>query len=358
VIGSLVRLFAILIALALCAGAALVVYTSLDRGLSLTGLAPSNWDAPVSEQPERVVFTVQGGQPASAVGDALQARGLIRSAWIFRWEVESQGLGNKLEAGDYELSPSMSTREIVAVLARGAVKRGTTMTNLEGWRADQVAKRLEELNLARADQILQLVRSPRDHGLSPPDSTSRTLEGYLFPETYEFDAKATPEQIVETMVRQFDRRFDQQLRAQAAGRGLSVSQAVVLASIIEREAQNPAERPLISAVYHNRLAQGMKLEADPTVQYAVADADLGQAARYGFWKPELSVQELKIESPYNTYQRTGLPPAPICSPGLAALEAAVAPADVPYLFFVARGDGSHAFAVTLSEHNANISRFR
>jgi UPF0755 protein len=358
VIGALFRLLAMMLALTLCAGVALVVYTALGEGLSFSRFSPSQFGAPVGSTPERVVFTVRTGQSASEVGEELQRRGLIRSSLAFRWEVESRGLGSKLEAGDYELSSSMSTGEIVAVLAKGAVHHGTAITLVEGWRAEQVARHAEELKLARAEDVMRVVRSPAEFGLAPPDPVATTLEGYLFPETYEFDPQTAPHLIVERLLRQFESRFPEDVRRRAAERGLTLHQVVTIASIVEREAVDPAERPLVAAVYYNRLAAGMRLDADPTVQYAVASLDPAQAIHYGFWKRDLSMQDLQLNSPFNTYRVTGLPPGPICSPGLASLQAAVAPANVGYLFFVARGDGSHAFADTLAEHNANVSRYR
>lgn len=357
-IGALVRLSAIGFALALCVGVALFVYAALGDGFSQGRSVVGGWGEPASSTPRRETYTIQAGQSAAAIGEELQQRGLIRSSLAFRWEIDSRGLGSKLEAGDYELSPSLSNAEIVAVLARGPIIRGIGLTVPEGWRAEQVARRMEEVGLGKAEDVLRLVRTPREHGLAPPDPTATTLEGYLFPETYEFDPKANPNQAVETLVNQFERRFGESFRRQAAGRGLSLHQAVTLASIIEREAQQAPERAVISSVYHNRLAAGMRLDADPTVQYAVANLDLGKAGGYGFWKRDLTLEDLKVNSPYNTYQLTGLPPGPICSPGLASLQAAVAPADTGYLFFVARDDGSHAFATTLAEHNQNVQKVR
>jgi UPF0755 protein len=355
---TLVRLSFMFVAVVACAAAAVVAYAALGNALALGRVMPVDWGSPVSDTSQRETFTVQPGQSATAVAEELQRRGLIRSSLVFRWEIQSRGLGSKLEAGDYELSPGMSTKEIVTVLARGAVAPGTTLTVLEGWRAHQIAQRAEQLGLAEAEVLLRLVQSPREHGLNPPDPAAQTLEGYLFPDTYQFDPKVTPNEIVVAMLRQFDRRFDADLRRQAAARGLTVSQAVTLASIIEREAAQPSERPLIASVFHNRLAAGMNLDADPTVQYAAAGRDLRAAASYGFWKRDLTVDDLKIESAYNTYRVDGLPPGPICSPGLDSLQAAVVPAETRFLYFVARGDGSHAFAETSHEHQANVQRFR
>jgi UPF0755 protein len=358
VIRALLRLFAILLAVALCVGVALLVYFALGQGPSIARLIPTGLDDPVSANPSRETFTIRPGQSAAEIGEELQRRHLIRSALAFRFEIESRGVGNKLGAGDYDLSPSMSTAEIVAVLARGAVAHGKGFTVIEGWRAEQIARRADELQVGRGEEILRLVQQPRENGLAPPDASATSLEGYLFPETYEFDPKATSRDIVEAMLRQFNRRVDEPLRAQVAARGLTLAQIVTLASIVEREAALPAERPLVASVYANRLAANMMLQADPTVQYAVANRDIQAAQEFAFWKRDLTQQDLKLRSPYNTYQVTGLPPGPIANPGLDALRAAAAPADSKYFYFVARGDGSHAFAETLQEHVANVQRFR
>jgi UPF0755 protein len=356
-IGALFRLLAMGAMLAICAGVALVVYSALGNASLLGSWLPTDWAGPVSGSPQRVTFTVEPGQSAGAVGEELERRGLIRSPLIFRWEVESRGIGNKLEAGEYELSPSMSTAEIVAVLARGASRRGASLTVLEGWRVDQLALRMEELGMASAEDVMRRAHAPRDFGLIPPDPSARSLEGYLFPDTYEVDPKSDPNQLLEKMLAQFERRFGEQLRRKAESRGLSMHQAVVLASIVERETAISSERPLVASVYLNRLAMGMKLQADPTVQYALASLDLQRARSGGFWKKELTLDDLQVDSAFNTYQNTGLPPAPICNPGLDSLTAVVEPAQTRYLYFVARGDGSHVFAETSEEHLANVRRY-
>jgi UPF0755 protein len=355
---AIARLVAILISLVVCLGAGVFVYVSLGNVPPLGQLLPTDWDRPMSDTHQREAFQVKSGQSATAIGEELERRGLIRSSLAFRWEVQSKGVGAHLGAGDYELSPSMSTREIVAVLARGAASAGTRVTILEGWRADQVALRIEQFGLGQAELLLRIVRAPREHGLTPPDTGATTLEGYLFPETYEFEPGSRPDQILQAMIGQFNRRFDEALRGQAAGRGLTLGQAVTLASIIEREAAEPSERPIVASVFHNRLSVGMKLDADPTVQYAVDGLNLRAAATYGFWKRELTLDDLQVDSPYNTYRLAGLPPGPICSPGLDSLKAAVSPAQTRYLYFVARGDGTHAFAETEQEHQVNVQRYR
>jgi UPF0755 protein len=289
VIGTFLRLVLLLGALAICLVAAVVVYSLLGNLPSVGRLVPTEGlGAPVSDSATRTSFTIAPGRSASEVGEELQRAGLIRSALAFKWEVESRGLGSKLEAGDYELSPSMPVSEIVSVLARGAIARGNQFTVVEGWRAEQIAQRLEEGGLLKADEFLAVVRSPREAGLTPPDPDAKTLEGFLFPDTYEVDPKATPAEIASTMLRQFERRYGAELRQAAARRGLTLLQAVTLASIVEREAAHPEERPVISSVYSNRLQAGMRLEADPTVQYAVASPHPGEGGQAAHWKRALN----------------------------------------------------------------------
>jgi len=317
-------------------------------------------DTAVSDDPRKVTFTVKPGQSAIQVGEELHQLGLIRSPLTFRTIVESRGVGAKIESGDYELSPSMTTGEVVAVLSKGASRSGIIVTIPEGWRAEQAAQKVEATGIGRADDVLGLIRAGAHAGLPltepPPPGTS--LEGYLFPETYEVAKGATPRTLIEMMTRQFDKAVSPRLRQQAAGRGLTLHQAVTLASIVEREAAIPAEQPIIASVYLNRLKQNMPLQADPTVQFAVANANLAEAVGFGYWKRELSGTDLRSLSPYNTYVQRGLPPGPICSPGLSALEAVANPAETEFLFFVAKGDGTHVFAKTDTEHAANVNRYQ
>jgi UPF0755 protein len=305
------------------------------------------------------VFTVAPGSSAADIGGQLQQRGLIRSALVFRIAADQAGVGSNLVAGDYELSRSMSMNEIIEVLARGQVKRGLVATIPEGWRTEQIADRLASTGFTTRDEFLRAVATPS----SVPslellgDPRPSTLEGYLFPETYEVPQKVPGPQAADLMIRMFNQRVGQQLRSNTE-LNLSPHQLLTVASIVEREAQQPAERPLIASVYLNRLARQLPLQADPTVQYAVATRDGSAAAAYGYWKRELTDADLQLESPYNTYLHVGLPPAPICNPGEASIRAVLQPAQTDYLYFVARQDGSgtHAFARTLEEHLANIAQ--
>ena len=182
------------------------------------------------------------------------------------------------------------------------------------------------------------------------DPEAATLEGYLFPETYPLSRHAGAPELIAAMVARFEHVFDADLRAPAAAAKMSPREVVTLASLIELETAQPAERPLVAAVFRNRLRLGMPLQCDPTVVYALMQA--------GRWRGTIRKVDLDIKSPYNTYRVPGLPPGPIASPGRASLEAALHPADVSYLYFVSRNDGTHAFATTLAEHNRNVALYQ
>jgi peptidoglycan lytic transglycosylase G len=188
----------------------------------------------------------------------------------------------------------------------------------------------------------------------PPGAT---LEGYLFPDTYFFTVKATPHDIVDRLLVTFNEKFPPELQQQAMAQGLTLHQVVTLAAIVEREAVAPAERPIIASVYLNRIKEGMLLQADPTTQYAIAVTP-ESVEKYGWWKRDLTEDDLKARSPYNTYVVPGLPPGPIASPGAASLRAVAQPAQTDYLYFVAKPDGTHAFARTLDEHNRNVNQYQ
>ncbi|HOU25149.1 MAG TPA: endolytic transglycosylase MltG, partial [Anaerolineae bacterium] len=177
--------------------------------------------------------------------------------------------------------------------------------------------------------------------------------GFLFPDTYQFAVTASATQIIDAMLQNFDRRVTIEMRQQALDEGLNLYQALTLASIVEREAVLAEERPIIASVYLNRLRKGIYLESDPTVQYGK-----GYDAATGRWWPHISMGELRtVDSPYNTYIHPGLPPGPICSPGLASIQAVLQPAKTNYLFFLAKGDGSHVFAETFEEHLQNQAKY-
>jgi UPF0755 protein len=330
-----------------------------SQGLGATLTAMADPLAPVNpDDATKQTVSVHSGATAADIGADLQQRGLVRSALAFRFAVDQSGVGGSLAAGDYELSASMSTNEIIQVLARGQVKRGLVATIPEGWRVEQIADRLEATGFSSRDEFLRAASAPTTvpgfELLGNPGPS--TLEGYLFPETYEVTQRVAGTRAAELMLQMFTRRLGDQLRSGSTR--LSTHQVLTLASIVEREARVPSERATIASVFLNRLEEDLPLQADPTVQYALASRDGSKAVAYNYWKTELAASDLQIESPFNTYVHAGLPPAPICNPSEASVRAVLQPAETDFLYFVATtdGSGSHLFARTLAEHNQNVAR--
>jgi peptidoglycan lytic transglycosylase G len=295
---------------------------------------------------EQFVQIPQGGGPAS-IARRLSDAGVIRDRLVFRLELARSGAGRRLQAGEYRFDRPMTVREVVAKIARGEVYL-VPITFREGL----TIKQMSELFAAKGfGAAADFVSAASDASLVRSfDSAAQDLEGYLFPDTYALPRHATATQLVARMVGGFEKVLTPDLRARAAARGLDVRQLVTLASIVEKETGKSEERPLVAAVYSNRLKTGMGLQCDPTVIFA-----LEKAGRYN---GNLTREDLHFDSPYNTYRYAGLPPGPIASPGRASLEAAANPADAPYVYFVSRNDGTHAFASTLAEHNHNVFEFQ
>jgi UPF0755 protein len=241
----------------------------------------------------------------------------------------------------------MSARQVADKIARGDVYV-RPITFPEGLTIRQMAALYEAKGFGPAREFAD---AAKDRALiSALDPDARDLEGYLFPDTYALPRKATAAQLVQRMVAAFMKALTPDLLDKADARGLTIRQLVTLASIVEKETGNKEERPLVAAVYANRLKIGMPLQCDPTVIYA-----LDRAGRYD---GNLTRENMQFDSPYNTYRYPGLPPGPIASPGRASLAAAASPADAAYLYFVSRNDGTHAFAATLEEHNRNVQQYQ
>jgi UPF0755 protein len=312
-------------------------------------------DEPAGSDTQARRFTVRKGETAAQIAERLQEDGLVTSALAFRLRARSEGLDVNFQAGDYDLAPSMRPSEIMEALQHGRLA-GSALTIPEGWRLAQIADQVEAARPGSRADFLQLALGGRGDlpflADRPPGSS---LEGYLFPDTYQLDADTSMQTLLDAMLRNFQQKVGPEHIARARAKGLSVHQLVTLASIVEREARVPGERTLIAAVYLNRLRQSMPLQADPTVQYALHPSN-ASAGEDGYWKSALTALDLRVESPYNTYQRRGLPPGPICSPGLGSIDAVLDAGPSDLLYFVARPDGSHLFAATLAEHNANVAR--
>jgi UPF0755 protein len=303
--------------------------------------------APVDEdgvQARLVAFEVEPGDSLTRVVQSLEAKGLIRNAKVARWFAEAEDLSSQIKVGEYELSAAQSAKQILETLAQGRVRTHAVVIP-EGQRASEIADRLAAAGLADREAFLEVVFDPKAPIRLGVEGSS--LEGYLYPDTYRFSRGLPPERIAESMVQEFLRVY-RDLGPATGENPLSMRELVTLASIVEKETGAAEERPLIAAVFLNRLKRGMRLETDPTVIYGIENFD-GNLRRV----------HLKDDSnPYNTYQIRGLPPGPIASPGRGALQAVLEPADSPYLYFVSRNDGTHVFSKTYVEHKAAVDRFQ
>ena len=294
-------------------------------------------------------FTVEPGQGVSQILANLEREGLIADAKLARSYLIYVLKDPKLQAGQYRFTGPLSTPEVLARLIKGQVVTAS-VTVIEGRTLAETAEILADAGFGSESKLLAQLRSPEL--IADLDPEAQDLEGYLFPETYSFAKGADERQVVETLVRTFRNRYEREVLPLLERRQdtRTLRQVVTLASIVEKEAQKAFERPLIAAVYRNRLDHGIGLQADPTVIYALK--------RLGKWNGNLRRDDLRLDSPYNTYRYAGLPPGPIASPGLASLKAAAEPADVSYIYFVSRNDGTHAFAETLQEHNENVEQWQ
>lgn len=301
---------------------------------------------PVSALPgNSVTVTVKPGMTASEIGTLLYQQGLIKNVTLFRGILHAKGLQNSLQAGEYSLSSAMNIQTIIGMLAKGEVAY-REITIPEGLTIDEIAKLLEEKNLAVAAAFSAAAKDylPYDY-IQPSPIANYKPEGFLFPDTYRIPRGMKEKDLLQTMTFQFDSLFTPVMRVRAQEMGLSVKDMVILASLIEKEARYADERPIIARVFMNRLKAGMPLQSCATIQYIL-----------GYPKPELTIKDTEIPSPYNTYQNMGLPPGPIANPGMASIQAALFPADTDYLYFVADKTGKHHFSKTYDEHLANIEK--
>ena len=269
--------------------------------------------------------TVKEGAGAIQAAQVLKREGVIISATWFRLLVKLTGTGKKIMPGDYSLRRGMSSEEALWRLVHNNYASHIKVNIPEGWRAEQIAERLEANSVTRADQFMALVNQ-------------EGLEGRLFPSTYYFKKNTPAPEAVNLLKSEFNRQI-MPLFSKGFPPGLDEKKVLILASIVEREAVDAAERPLIAAVYINRYRKKMALEADPTVQYAL-----------GYWKKRLTLADLRVKSPYNTYAVSGLPPGPICNPGYESVAAVLAPAEIDALYFVADRKGKHIFNANFDEH--------
>jgi UPF0755 protein len=288
---------------------------------------------------------IEPGSDGGSILLQLEREGVIADARLARLYLRYAAEGSSLKAGEYRFREPLSTTQVIAKLARGEVATHP-VTLIEGLTLPESAAALAAAGQGDLDIFLREMRDPARIAELDPEATD--LEGYLFPDTYRFAGGTSERAIVDELVGTFRRRYRDRLAN--LGAAAELRRLVTLASVVEKEAQLDDERPVIAGVYSHRLRRRMPLQADPTVIYALILLDR--------WDGNLRRPDLRVDSPYNTYRYPGLPPGPICSPGLASLEAAAEPADTPYLYFVSRNDGSHVFAATLAEHNRNVERWQ
>lgn len=302
-----------------------------------------------SSASQEVVFEVEPGKSFNAVAAELEQKGLIRNAQFFSFYARLVGDRSKLKVGEYLFRTDMKPREVLDTLISGkSVARSFTVS--EGLSTYEIADVFQKQGFGTAEEFLRLTRDPElIKSLLGPTEKATSLEGYLFPETYMLTKFTDTRTLVSNMVRRFLHVYDEVTAAKQSS--MNRTETVTLASIIEKETGAPEERPIISSVFHNRLAKGMRLQTDPTVIY-------GKALHLGKIVINITKADLMTPTPYNTYTINGMPPGPIANPGREALMAAIDPAKTEYLFFVSQNDGRHVFTSTYQDHVQAVQKFQ
>lgn len=301
-------------------------------------------DLPVQQIEIHHVVEVPEGASFKEVANLLAQKGLIMSPFWFRLLGKFQDAERKIKPGEYDLHTAMRPAEILSTLVAGRVVQYSVMVP-EGITVRQIAKLLADTGIAKEADVSRLVADSAfitALGIDAP-----TLEGYLFPDTYYFPRRAKAEDVVKAMVSRLRQVFTPEMHAQSAGLRMTEIQVLTLASIIEKETGQDAERPLISAVFHNRLRKGLPLQSDPTVIYGIPN-----------FNGNLTRTDLARPTPFNTYINPNLPPGPIANPGVKSIQAALNPAPVNYLYFVSKNDGTHQFSATIQEHNRAVEKYQ
>jgi UPF0755 protein len=328
--------------------ALVVLVAACATGAAGTYLMYSRMHAPFrGYSGSELLVDIPPGEGTRAIGERLTSAGVVPDALTFRLALKVSGNARALKAGEYRFDHPMSMLEVIDKIARGDVHL-LSVTFPEGLTIGEMAAIFEARGFGPASAFISAAKDAS--AIQALDPAAIDLEGYLFPDTYALPRQTPASRAVRAMVERFQEVLTPQIRAAAEARGLTVRQLVTLASIVEKETARGDERPLVAAVYANRLKIGMGLQSDPTVIYALE--------RGGTFAGNLRRDDLRVDSPYNTYRYPGLPPGPIAAPGKASLEAAADPAEVDYLYFVSRNDGSHEFGRTLDEHNRNVQKYQ
>ena len=301
--------------------------------------------SPLSSEPSQVVIEVKKGGGLNNISSLLHQKGLIKDPQTFKLLALIKGVVFNLKAGEYRLSPAMTQVEILNKITRGLVIQHS-ITIPEGYNIYEIADLLQKNNITKKDTFIASVFDPKI--INELGFNTNSLEGYLFPETYFFEKNVSDYHILKKMVATFKKKImTHEIMAAVKESKLSFHKIVILASVIEKETGKEEERPLVSAVFHNRLRKKMLLQSDPTVIYSIRNFD-----------GNLRKKDLQIDSPYNTYRYAGLPPGPIANPGLSSIKTALHPAKVDYLYFVSKKNGEHKFSSTLKEHNRAVLKYQ
>lgn len=299
---------------------------------------------PISKEKKTRTIEIEKGASFRMIATELERQGIIRSAESFSLAARILNAYKAVKAGEYEFSTDLSQMEVLQMLVKGRVKKHM-ITVPEGYNIRDIGALLEREGLVKKADFIERAY---DKGIAASLGVQGpTLEGYLFPDTYSFTKGLTPDEIIEKMTGRFKEVFFRDFEGQAHDKGLSMKWVITLASIIEKETGAPEERGLISAVFHNRLKKGIRLQSDPTVIYDIEAFD-----------GNLKKRHLTAKTPYNTYVKYGLPPGPIASPGRDSIRAAIMPAEGDYIYFVSKNDGTHYFSKTLKEHNIAVQRYQ
>ena len=320
------------------------LFFCLLLGLFSYALSPA---APVSEEQEDVYVTVRAGMSADDVAEMLERRGVIHSRFKFWLAAKMNGADDAFKVGTYALRTNMEPRDVLQVLVEGQTVQ-VRFTIPEGFTVEDIAKRLDAKGIARKDDFLKAAKhyAPYDY-IEKSDKARYYAEGFLFPDTYEVDGDITVDGILAMMAHDFDQRLTRKMRERAKEENLSIYELIILASLVEKEARYEEDRALIAQVFLKRLAIGMPLQSDATLQYLL-DAP----------KEDVTLKDTEMGSPYNTYQHRGLPPGPVANPGTASIEAVLWPAKTDYLYFVADREGHNYYSHTYEEHDAIVQKVR
>lgn len=314
--------------------------------------SPDRLIYPLAPQGARQSFKITAGETARSVALRLEAAGIIADAEAFTTYLVYRGQDTTLLAGLYELTPADSALSIAQQM-QDAAPGEASLTIFPGWRIEEVAEavRVSGIEITPDDFIKAAYQAPYGIPLGQPDPEILSMEGFFFPGTYHLPRASSQDDVFRLVLLNFDQQVTSSLRQAFIDQGLSLYEGVILASIVQREAMLEDEQPRIASVFLNRLRIGMGLFSDPTVQYAIGYDSQDES----WWKSPLSAEDLDMDSPYNTYRQTGLPPAPICSPGLAAIKAVAYAEQSDYLYFRASCDnsGRHVFSLTYDEHLQN-----